>query len=84
MNIGTIGNTATQLFQSAQHKADNAAHEIATLSVSKDEVGATENSSNDIFKPIQSLKEAEQETAAASHMLNSEGEMIGSLINTTA
>lgn len=76
--------SAVNLFSDAQHKAAAASHTIATLPVAKDEVGSSEFRSDDLIKPILSLKEAEIETSAAVKLLNTEQEMLGSLFNETA
>lgn len=73
--------SALNLINSAQYKAADAAHTLATLPVSKDEVGSTEFSSTDMLKPILSLKEAELETSAAVKILEVDKENTGALFD---
>lgn len=79
--ITNLSTSAVNLINTAQHKAADAAHTIATLPVAKDEVGSTEFNSSDIIKPILSLKEAEIETSAAVKILKTEDENLGSLFD---
>lgn len=80
MNI-TLNSSALNLISSAQNKAAEAAEKIATLPVKNDEVGSPDYKSEDLIKPILSLNEAELETSAGVKILNSEKEMIGSLLD---
>jgi len=73
--------SALNLINTAQYKAADAAHTIATLPIAKDEAGSTKFSPNDIIKPILSLKEAEIETSAAVKILKTEDENLGSLFD---
>jgi len=73
--------SALNLINSAQYKAADAAHTLATLPVAKDEVGSTEFSSTDMLKPILSLKEAELETSAAVKILEVDKENTGALFD---
>jgi len=73
--------SALNLIHSAQYKAADAAHTLATLPVAKDEVGSTEFSSTDMLKPILSLKEAELETSAAVKILEVDKENTGALFD---
>lgn len=82
--INSPSTSALNLISNAQYKAANAAHTIATLPVKTDEVGSTEFGSNDIIKPLLSLKEAELETAAAVKILQAEDKALGSLFDATA
>lgn len=85
MELNSIANSATSLITHAQNKAASAAQTIATLPVQKDEVGgSSEFSSGDLFKPVLSLKEAEQETQAGVKLLQADKKMIGLLLNTKA
>mgnify|MGYP000031645833 CR=1 FL=1 len=79
--ITNPSSSALNLINSAQHKAADAAHTIATLPVAKDEVGSTSFNSIDILNPVLSLKEAEIETSAAVKILQTEKENIGSLFD---
>ncbi len=79
--ITSPSSSALNLISSAQYKAADAAHTIATLPVSKDEVGSTNFSTTDILKPVLSLKEAEIETSAAVKILETEQETVGSLFD---
>lgn len=82
MAINSVTNSATSLITNAQHKAATAAQTIATLPVQKDEVGGSKDvGSNDLFKPILSLKESEMETAAGVKLLEAEKKMQGSLLD---
>ncbi len=80
MNI-TPTSSAISLINTAQHKSADAAQEIARLPIQKDEVGSSEFKSNDIIKPVLSLKEAELETSAAVKLLKADKETIGSLLD---
>lgn len=82
--ITNPSSSALNLINSAQHKAAEAAHTIATLPVTKEEVGSTEFNSTDLLKPILSLKEAEIETSAAVKILQTEDENLGSLFDAMA
>lgn len=80
MNI-TLTSSAINLINTAQHKSADAAQVIARLPIQKDEVGSSEFKSNDIVKPVLSLKEAELETSAAVKLLKADKETIGSLLD---
>lgn len=85
MEINSVTGSATSLITSAQNKANAAAQTIATLPVQKDEVGGSKDfSASDLFKPILSLKEAEQENSAGVKLLETEKKMVGSLLNIKA
>jgi len=79
--ISTLSSSALNLMNTAQHKAADTAHTIATLPVAKDEVGSVEFSSNDIIKPLLSLKEAEIESSVAVKILKTEDTILGSLFD---
>jgi hypothetical protein len=79
--ITSPSSSALNLINSAQHKAADAAHTIASLPIAKDEVGSTNFNSEDLFKPVLSLKEAEMESSAAVKILQTEKETIGSLFD---
>lgn len=81
MNINAFS-SATNLITSAQNKASDAAQTIARLPVQNQEVGGIgEFQSNDLFKPIMSLKEAELETSAAAKVIKTQDKMLGSLLD---
>lgn len=81
MNINPLS-SATNLINSAQQKAGNAAETIARLPVQNQEVGSTEKfQSTDLFKPVLSLKEAELETSAATKVIKAQDEMMGTLLD---
>ena len=82
--ITSPSSSAVNLITNAQHKATDAANTIATLPVAKDEVGSSEFRSDDLIKPVLSLKEAEIETSAGVKILQTEQEMLGSLFNAIA
>ncbi|MCF6251035.1 MAG: hypothetical protein L3J75_07165 [Methylococcaceae bacterium] len=82
--ISNPATSAVNLITSAQFKAADAAHTIATFPVAKDEVGSAEFTSGDLFSPILSLKEAEIETSAAVKILKADNEMKGALFNAIA
>jgi hypothetical protein len=84
MDSPALLSSATSIIMNAQHKAANAAHTIATLSVDDNEVGGSEFSSTSLFKPIVSLKEAEMETKAGVKVLQTAQGMIGSILNIKA
>jgi hypothetical protein len=84
MNMNPLS-SATNLINSAQRNAENAAQTIARLPVQDQEVGSTETfQATDLFKPVLSLKEAELETSAATKVIQAQDEMIGSLLDITA
>jgi hypothetical protein len=82
--ISNPATSAVNLITSAQIKAADAAHSIATFPVEKDEVGSTNFNSSDLFRPIISLKEAEIETSAAVKVLEADNKMKGSLFDAIA
>lgn len=82
MNINSVTTSATNLITNAQQKAATASQTIATLPVQKDEVGGSKDvASADLFKPVLSLKEAEQENAAGVKLLEADKQMLGALID---
>jgi hypothetical protein len=83
MNISPTTN-AVNIINNAQHKSADAAQAIARLPIQNDEVGSTEYNSDDIIKPVLSLKEAELETSAAVKLLQADKEMKGSLLDIDA
>lgn len=82
--ISNTMSSAASLITNAQYKASTATHTIATLPVAKDEVGSAEFNSNDLIKPVLSLKEAEMETSAAVKLLETDQETRGSLFDAIA
>jgi hypothetical protein len=83
MNISPT-TSAVNLINTARHNSADAAQVIAELPIQNDEVGSSEFNSNDIIKPLLSLKEAELQTSAAVKLLKADKETIGSLLNTKA
>ena len=79
--ITNASSSALNLINSAQLKAADAAHTIATLPVANDEAGTTDFSSNELLPPILSLKEAELETSAAVKILEVDKENTGALFD---
>lgn len=85
MDINSVTTSATNLITNAHQKAATAAQTIASLPVQKNEVGGSSDvSSADLFKPVLSLKEAEQENSAGVKLLQAEKKMIGSLFDDKA
>lgn len=85
MQVNSLTSSATSTIINAQQKADTAAQTIANLSVQSSEVGGSKNiGSGDLFKPIVSLKEAEQETYAGVKLLKTQKNMVGSLLDVRA
>ncbi len=82
--ITSPSSSAVNLITNAQYKAADAANTIATLLVAKDEVGSSEFRSDDLIKPVLSLKEAKIETSAGVKILQAEQQMPGSLFNAIA
>lgn len=89
-NHNAVG-SAVGLFQSAQHKLDEAAHDIATLPVKTEEAGSADFNSADTFPPVRQLteslmqlREAEHEAAAAANIMKTEDEIIGTLLDIKA
>ncbi|WP_305908737.1 hypothetical protein Q9L42_009200 [Methylomarinum sp. Ch1-1] len=81
MNINPA-TSALNLISHSQQKANEAAHTIATLPVQKEEVGGADDfASDELFKPVLSLKEAEQESQAAVKLLQTDQKMQQSLID---
>ncbi len=83
MDISASG-SAVGLIQTALYKTATAAHEIATLPVQDDEVGSSEFDSRDLVKPVLSLNQAELETSAAVKILQTENDIIGSILDIKA
>ena len=83
MNVSTA-TSAVNIINNAQHKSADAAQTIARLPIQDNEVGSSEFKSEDIIKPVLSLKGAELETSAAVKLLQADKETIGSLLNTKA
>lgn len=82
MQITSPFGTASNIINQAQTKLNNAAQTIANLSVQNEEVGGSQDvSASDMFKPILSLKEAEQETYAGIKLLKAQNQNIGALLN---
>lgn len=82
MEINSLTNSATSLITSAQQKAASAAQTIATLPVQKDEVGGSRDyGSQELFKPILSLKESEMETKAGVKLLETDKKIRGALLD---
>ncbi len=82
MNINSANNSAINLINNANLKANEAAHNIATLSVDKEEVGGSQNfGATELTKPITQLKEAEIEHSAAVKILQTDQEMQKSIID---
>lgn len=85
MLISSSMGSATNTISNAQQKATNAAQDIANLSVQKDEVGGSNNvATSNLFKPVLSMKEAEQQTYAGIKQANSQKSMIGSILSVKA
>ncbi len=82
--INNLSSTAINMIGNAQHKAADAAHQIATLPVAKNEIGSKDYSSKSLIKPVLSLKEAELETSAAVKILKTEEKMLGALFDEKA
>ena len=84
MNINA-SSSALNLINSSHQKANEAAHNIATLSVDTEEVGGSKNfSATELTKPITQLKEAELENSAAVKILQTDQEMQKSIIDVFA
>ncbi len=84
MNIPPLG-SALNLINTAQNKASEAAHTIATLPINKEEVGGMNDfNSDELFKPVMQLKEAEIETKAAVKIIKTDEEMKDSLFDAFA
>ena len=85
MQVNSLTGSATNIISNAQQKADNAAQTIANLPMRKDEVGGSQDiAPSDLFKPILSLKEAEQETYAGVKLLKTQKNMVGSILSIKA
>ncbi len=82
MNIPSVSNSALNLFNSSQQKATEAAQTIAQASVKPDEVGGSKDfNSDELFKPVTSLKEAELGAQAATKLLQADQDNKESLID---
>ena len=79
--INSLSTSGINLMNTAQNKAAEAAHTIATLPVADDEVGSKNFSPSELLKPIVSLKEAELEASAAVKILQTEDENLGSIFD---
>ena len=85
MQVNSLTTSATSTIINSQQKAEAAAQTIANLSIQNNEVGGSKNvGSGDLFKPIVSLKEAEQETYVGVTLLKAQKNMLGSIINLKA
>jgi hypothetical protein len=85
MEVNSLSGSANIIFSQAQQKAATAAQTIANLPVQDEEVGGSKTTaSSDLFKPVLSLKEAEQETYSAVKLLKAQNHNIGTLINLKA
>lgn len=85
MEVNSLSGSANILFSQSQQKAVTAAQTIANLPVQNEEVGGSKNTaSSELFKPILSLKEAEQETYSAVKLLKAQNRNVGTLINLKA
>jgi hypothetical protein len=94
MNVNSTNSavgSAVGLFHSAQKKADEAAHDIATLPVTKEETGSTDFNSTEAFPAVRQLseslmklREAEHETSAAAKIFQTQDKMIGTLLDIKA
>jgi hypothetical protein len=84
MNINP-SNSALNMINSSQQKANEAAHNIASFSLDKGEVGGSKGiSANELFKPVVQLKEAELETSAAVKVLQADKKMLESILDVFA
>lgn len=82
MEVKSLTGSATRIISNAQQKLDNAAQTIASLATQNDEVGGTQNiPANQAFKPILSMKEAEQDTYIGIKLLKAQNKMLGSLLS---
>lgn len=82
MNIDSANRSALTLINNSHQKANEAAHDIATLSVDKEEVGGSKDfSATELSKPITQLKEAELENSAGVKVLQISHEMQKSIID---
>ncbi len=79
--ITNPSSSALNLISSAQNKAAGAAQTIAKLPIAESKEGNSNFATNDIIKPLLSLKEAEIETSAAVEILKTQDEMLGSLFD---
>ena len=85
MQVTSLTGSATSIINNAQQKANTAAQTIANLSVQSGEVGGSkEISAGDLFKPVLSLKAAENENSAGVKLLKTQNKMLGSLLDVTA
>jgi hypothetical protein len=85
MEINSLSASGIGIITNAQQKASTASQTIANLSVQNGEVGGTQiTSSNDMFKPILSLKEAEQETYTGIKLVQTQKNEVGSILNIKA
>ena len=78
MEVSSLTGSATSIITNAQQKANSAAQTIANLPFKTEKSGGSRNvASSDLFKPILSLKEAEQETSAGVKVLSAADNMLG-------
>ncbi len=82
--LNKLSSSALNLMNSAQYKVADAPQTIASLPVTESKPGSNNFASNNIIKPVLSLKEAEIETSAAVKILKTEDKMLGSLFDVTA
>jgi hypothetical protein len=85
MQVSSLTGSATNIIMQAQQKAVNAAQTIANLPVQASEVGGSQNvAATELFKPILSLKEAEQENSAGVKLLQNQKKTLGSILDVIA
>ena len=85
MQVNSLTGSATNLIMQAQQKAANAAQTIANLPVQANEVGGSPNvAATELFKPILSLKQAEQENSAGVKLLQNQKKTLGSILDVVA
>lgn len=83
--ISNAMNSASSMIAYAQQKSATAAQTLAKLPMQEQEVGGSKDvSPAEPFKPLLSLKEAEFETMAATKVIKSEQERVGSILDALA
>lgn len=82
MNVIDPASNALNVIHNSQHKVNQAAHDIATSAINKDEVGKpSEYDSRSVLAPLLSLKEASSEAQAGVKLLEVDNEMKKSIID---
>lgn len=82
MEINNILNTGIQGFQQATERANQAAQDIATQSISDSTVESV--NPDDLVRSIVDLKQSEIDARANAHVIETASDLLGSILDVTA